>query len=426
MTGTRPRLREPPPRSSSSASLVGPASALPAPARAGTLDPFAPLGRRRAEPLRLDPFRKVAGGTRRPTTAGARRPRRRPRHAAPRRRRRAASATRTAPARTSASPTSASRSSCAPTSSTSTTARAPSARSSASTGRSAGSTGYRVVAPFYWHFWSPTTDTRSSRRSTGGSRTRAQAQPSSPGTGPSSAGSHGRDAQLVRRLAALLRVDHASAGRCRSSARCAIHDPETPELLRRGGLPLLVAALADALDRSRVPALRLVPHGRQRLHLRAAAELLLAERATTRACWRCRSSTANSHKTGSCFSTWLGYTHREGPEYGRSLALALLVGRRREGAVELPRPLPAGLGLRGEGERHHGRLPAGLELPQPGARTPPSSVPFVHVREGTWYFNTLLPLWWSGGDDKTRRAHRLLVPFFYWDRARARPGDATW
>jgi len=43
--------------------------------------------------------------------------------------------------------------------------------------------------------------------------------------------------------------------------------------------------------------------------------------------------------------------------------------------------------------------------------------PLIHVRRKTWYFNTAIPLWWSGGDTAKGEAFRTLLPFFYWERA---------
>ncbi len=43
--------------------------------------------------------------------------------------------------------------------------------------------------------------------------------------------------------------------------------------------------------------------------------------------------------------------------------------------------------------------------------------PLVHVRRKTWSFNTLIPLWWSGGDTAKGEAFRTLLPVFYWERA---------
>jgi len=43
--------------------------------------------------------------------------------------------------------------------------------------------------------------------------------------------------------------------------------------------------------------------------------------------------------------------------------------------------------------------------------------PVVHVRRKTWYLNMGFPLWWSGGDTAKGEAFRTLLPVFYWERA---------
>jgi hypothetical protein len=40
--------------------------------------------------------------------------------------------------------------------------------------------------------------------------------------------------------------------------------------------------------------------------------------------------------------------------------------------------------------------------------------PFVHLRRKTWYFDTAFPLWWGGGDPAKGQSFRTLLPFFYW------------
>ncbi len=124
----------------------------------------------------------------------------------------------------------------------------------------------------------------------------------------------------------------------------------------------------------------------------------------------------NSHRTGSWLVTWLGYAHREGTEYGRSLAWLYWWGgdEKARSSYHVLFPLVWDFEEKNGGDT--------VVFPLVWSFRGPTSnttvvVPFVHARDGSWYFNTLPPLWWSGGDDKTGRAHRMLVPFFYWDRA---------
>jgi hypothetical protein len=124
----------------------------------------------------------------------------------------------------------------------------------------------------------------------------------------------------------------------------------------------------------------------------------------------------NGHKTGSWLVTWLGYAHREGPEYGRSLAWLYWWGGDEKAQSSYHVLFPLVWDFEGKDDGDTVVFPLVWSFRGPSRNTT-IVVPFVHVRDGSWYFNTLPPLWWSSGDDKTGRAHRLLVPFFYWDRA---------
>ncbi len=125
----------------------------------------------------------------------------------------------------------------------------------------------------------------------------------------------------------------------------------------------------------------------------------------------------NSHKTGYSAPD-LARVHPPQRTRVQPLGgLALLVGRRREGALELPRPLPAGVGLPRKGRRLHGRLPAGLELSRPdlehdGGRAVPAR-PRGHLVLSTRCSR-------SGGAAATKRRGAPTAcssRFFYWDRA---------
>jgi hypothetical protein len=124
----------------------------------------------------------------------------------------------------------------------------------------------------------------------------------------------------------------------------------------------------------------------------------------------------NSHRTGSWFLTWLGYAHREGAEYGRSLAWLYWWGgdEQKQSSYHVLFPLLWDFEGRDDGATVVFPLVWSFRGPRQNTTV---VVPYVHVRDGSWYFNTLPPVYWSSGDDKTGRAHKLLVPFFYWDRA---------
>ena len=77
-------------------------------------------------------------------------------------------------------------------------------------------------------------------------------------------------------------------------------------------------------------------------------------------------------------------------------------------------------GTRGEEGRHPVVFPLVSSFRSPTSNTT-AVAPYVHVRQGTWYFDAVPPVSSTGGDEKTGRAHRMLVPIFYWDRA-----DMAW
>jgi hypothetical protein len=127
----------------------------------------------------------------------------------------------------------------------------------------------------------------------------------------------------------------------------------------------------------------------------------------------------NSHKTGSWFLTWLGYEHREGPEYGRSLAWLYYWGGDEHAHSSYHVLFPLIWDFEGKQDGATVVFPLLWSFRGPTTNTTLAfpGLPVLHVRDGSWYFNTVFPLWWSSGDDKTGRAHHLLIPLFYWDRA---------
>ena len=124
----------------------------------------------------------------------------------------------------------------------------------------------------------------------------------------------------------------------------------------------------------------------------------------------------NSHQTGNRLITWLGYAHREGSEYGRSVAWLYWWGGDEKAQSSYHVFFPLLWDFRGKDDGTTVVFPLVWSFRGPTQNTT-LVIPFVHVRDGSWYFNTLPPIWWSSGDDKTGRANRLLIPLFYWHRA---------
>jgi len=275
-----------------------------------------------------------------------------------------------------------------------------------------GSTGYRVVAPLYWHYWSPTTDSLVFAPFYWRFEDRAQRSLVT-WYGPVVSGHYGdqRSFGIMPFFYASSRFGWALP----FLGTLAIHDPQTNSAYG-------AAAFLYWWWRSPTRSTDL------------GFPLFFSTRTATGAFtyalplnfyWRHQDDKSllslplfywNSHNTGSWFATWLGYAHREGSEYGRSLAWLYWWGGYEKTQSSYHVLFP----LFWDFEEKHGGDTVVFPLLW-SFRSETSNVtvvvPFVHVRQGSSYFNTLPPLWWSAGDDKTRRAHRMLVPFFYWDRA---------
>jgi hypothetical protein len=125
---------------------------------------------------------------------------------------------------------------------------------------------------------------------------------------------------------------------------------------------------------------------------------------------------ANTHPTGSWFLWWLGYEHREGTEYSGSLGWLFYLGDDPRAHASYRVFFPLVWHFENKGDAATVVFPLLWSFSGPTSNTTVIG-PVVHVGEGSWYFNTAFGLGWSWGDRQTGRAHRLFVPFFYWDRA---------
>ena len=96
-----------------------------------------------------------------------------------------------------------------------------------------GTTGYRVVAPLYWHYWSPTTDTLIVAPFYWRFEDRAKRSLVT-WYGPIVSGHRAGHATLVRRHSDLLRLGHRELGGA-VPGHAAVQEPRDVELVRRGG-----------------------------------------------------------------------------------------------------------------------------------------------------------------------------------------------
>jgi hypothetical protein len=107
----------------------------------------------------------------------------------------------------------------------------------------------------------------------------------------------------------------------------------------------------------------------------------------------------NKHKTGGSLYTWLGYHTREGTAHDGSLLWLYWFG-----------------GDDAERSRYDVFFPLVWSFSGPDSATTVGFPLFAHVRRGDSTFNVLFPVWWSGSDRKAGSSFALFMPFFYWHR----------
>ncbi len=274
-----------------------------------------------------------------------------------------------------------------------------------------GNPGYRVVAPFYWHYWGPTTDTRIVAPFYWRFEDRAQ-QSLVTWYGPLVRG-HWPHAWSF----GVLPIFYASnqfGWAAPLLGTMALRNPQT-------GNDFGTIAFLDWWWRS-------ADHKADLLfpifYSRRSADHAFTYAIPANVYWRTEDRShliafplfyRGADKTSSLFISWLGYAHRDGPDYGRSAAWLYWWGGDDERSSGYKVFFPLFWHFYAKQERDTVLFPLVWSFGGPTWDTT-VVVPFVHVSDGPHYFNTLPPLWWSVGDKKTGSAHRLLVPLFYWER----------
>jgi hypothetical protein len=104
----------------------------------------------------------------------------------------------------------------------------------------------------------------------------------------------------------------------------------------------------------------------------------------------------NKHKNGGSLYSLAGYRTREGAETSGSLFWLYWYGQnqRDKTAYDVVFPLL-------------------WSFHSPSSNTTVAG-PFLHLRRQKWYFDMAFPLWWSGGDPSKGDAFRTLLPVFFW------------
>ncbi|HVR62440.1 MAG TPA: hypothetical protein VMU50_11100 [Polyangia bacterium] len=141
----------------------------------------------------------------------------------------------------------------------------------------------------------------------------------------------------------------------------------------------------------------------------------------------------NTHKTGGSFYTWIGYRTREGQDTTGAMFWLYWYGRddAKKSAYDVFVPLL--WSFRGEKESSTVGFPLLWYFRQNDAvdavffplvwsfsnakESTTLVVPYVHARRDTWTMDGLFPLWWRGGDPKTGDAFHTLLPFFFWNQS---------
>ncbi|HET6282830.1 MAG TPA: EB domain-containing protein [Polyangia bacterium] len=123
-------------------------------------------------------------------------------------------------------------------------------------------------------------------------------------------------------------------------------------------------------------------------------------------------------KTGGSFFTWLGYHTRSGAETTGSVLW--LYWFRRNGADRAAHAVlfPILWHFQSKSSSSTVFFPFVWSFTSPGSTTNVVPVPFAHVyvRRGSWYLNTIFALWWNGGDDKAGYTFATFFPLLHWQR----------
>ena len=256
-----------------------------------------------------------------------------------------------------------------------------------------GSEGYTVLAPFYWHFWSPSSE----------SHVIVPILPVSWSSGP-----RGRSFAIWPLFYASSNLGWAVP----LLGSFTIHDPDAN---KSGGALGYLYWWRRGPDRAFDLAFPLFVSSRTPAHTFTFALPLNLY-------WRTDDDAStlvlplfyvNTHKTGSSFYTWLGYHRREGREHSGAVAWLYWFGGndKAQSRYDVFFPLFWSFGTRDSGTTILPPLVWSF-------RGPTSSTtvvfPFIHLRRQANTFDALFPVWWSARNRAAGTAFKLAIPFFYW------------
>jgi hypothetical protein len=133
---------------------------------------------------------------------------------------------------------------------------------------------------------------------------------------------------------------------------------------------------------------------------------------------------SESHRNGGSAVSWLGYKFRDGPRTSGSILWLYWYGEDRSVRSKYHLLFPLLWDFAEKDDRATVVFPLVWRFASGDASTTVAG-PWVHLRGQTSTFDAVLPLWWSGRDDKAGSAFKLLVPFFYW-QSRANGRRVAW
>jgi hypothetical protein len=132
----------------------------------------------------------------------------------------------------------------------------------------------------------------------------------------------------------------------------------------------------------------------------------------------------NTHNTGNSVYTWLGYSRREGLEQSGAAFWLYWFGRDDAAKTKYDVLFPLLWSFRGATSQSTVFFPLVWSFSDAKSNTTIIAPVFLHRRNESSYLDVLFPVWWSGGDDATGRGFKALLPVFFWKRDH-KAGTAT-
>ncbi len=123
----------------------------------------------------------------------------------------------------------------------------------------------------------------------------------------------------------------------------------------------------------------------------------------------------NEHRGGNSVYTWLGYSRREGREQSGSALWLYWFGRDDANKSRYDVLFPLLWSFRGADSSSTVLFPLIWSFSGPKTNTTVAGL-FIHRRNDAFYANVLFPVWWSVGDDATGRGFKAFIPLFVWKR----------